>query len=152
MSNLSGGLVPGQEGGGGGPANWNTLLNKPSVFPPAAHTHPQSDIISVATYNLGNVAGNVSLNRVNGERQKASATGNVTIQVPAGGSEDDLIRLKITASGADRTLAFHANIEIPSDSGISLPKTLTSGKTYRLILAKGSTKWALVSLVGGMTD
>jgi hypothetical protein len=152
MSNLSGGLVPGQEGGGGGPADWNTLLNKPSVFPPAAHTHPQSDIIPVATHNVGNVSGNVTLNRANGEKQKAAATGNITIQVPTGGSEDDLIRLKILASGANRNLAFHANIEIPSDAGIALPKTMEAGKTYRLILAKGATKWALVSLVGGMTD
>jgi hypothetical protein len=108
--------------------------------------------LSGSTYDVGNVSGNVALNRANGEKQKAAATGNITIQVPTGGSEDDLIRLKILASGANRNLSFHANIEIPSDSGISLPKTLTAGKTYRLILAKGSTKWALVSLVGGVTD
>lgn len=30
-------------GGGGGPADWNTLLNKPATFPPSTHTHVISD-------------------------------------------------------------------------------------------------------------
>ncbi len=35
-------------------ADWNTMINKPSSFPPSAHTHVSADITDLAT--VGNVA------------------------------------------------------------------------------------------------
>lgn len=105
-----------------------------------------------APYNAGNVSGDVVFVVSDGEIQKASLTDSAVVQVPSGGSEGSELELRLTASGANRNLSFNANIEIPSDSAVSFPKTLTSGKTYIVKLKRGATKWALVTLVGGITD
>jgi hypothetical protein len=102
-----------------------------------------------APYNAGNITGNTTFNFSNGSRQKSALTGNVTLLAPTNGAEGNELRLRLTASGADRTLDFHAAILKPSDSAITLPKTLTSGKSYRVLLSHNGTAWELVSLVGG---
>lgn len=47
-------VVPILDGDGGpsGPADWDTLLNKPSTFPPSAHTHALSSLSDVAVIDL----------------------------------------------------------------------------------------------------
>lgn len=37
------------EGGSSGPADWNTLLNKPAAFPPSTHTHAQSEVTGLTS-------------------------------------------------------------------------------------------------------
>jgi len=46
-------------------------------------------------------------------------------------------------------LSFNASIKIPSDSGLTLPKTLTANELYIVVLRWNGTAWMLVSLVGG---
>ena len=111
-------------------------------FSPAAH----------APYSAGNVSGNTTFDLALGAYQKASLTAAATIQVPTGGSEGMELELRLTASGADRALSFASGISIPSDSAIAFPKTLSNGKTYIVRLRRGATKWALLSLVGGVED
>ena len=103
-------------------------------------------------YNLGTVSAS-TLTPVlsNGSFQYGLITNNVEIQVPTDSThiENNSITLSLLASGADRTIAFAAGILTPSESFITWPKTLTSGKSYvaKLIYTHGS--WVLISLVGG---
>lgn len=53
----------------------------------------------------------------------------------------------ITPSGA-QDLNF-SGISIPSDSGISLPKTLTDGNLYVVQIIWSGTIWMLVTVIGG---
>lgn len=103
---------------------------------------------SVVPTNTGNITGIVTLDATSAF-QKAALTGNVTLDAPTNGSEGKTLKLWLTASGADRTLNRDAAIKIPSDSGLALPKTLTSGKLYIVLLQHNGTNWMLVSLVGG---
>ena len=89
-------------------------------------------------------------NTKNGKSQAITLTGNVSIPKVAGpASNGDVIRLLLTASGADRTLT--SALATPSDSLVDLVngKTLTSGKTYRLVLERQASAWVVLSLVGG---
>lgn len=43
-------------GGSGGPISWDSILGKPTVFPPSAHQHPTADIVGL-TANIQNVVG-----------------------------------------------------------------------------------------------
>jgi hypothetical protein len=118
-----------QSGGGGGP-----------VTP-----------VSLAPFNAGNVTGFVTFDYNDGVFQEAFLTGNVSIQAPLNPVEGARLELWLKPSGGDRLLDFDAAISIPSDSAISLPKTLSSERFY-LVLLKASTgglTWMLTSLVGG---
>jgi hypothetical protein len=53
----------------------------------------------------------------------------------------------VTPSGA-QTLAFNG-ISIPTDSGISLPKTLTDGHLYVVQIIWSGSIWMLVTVIGG---
>ena len=103
---------------------------------------------AVAPYNAGNITGTVTLSYSNGKFQKAALTGDITLNA-SNGVEGASLRLWLTASGADRNLSFNTAVKIPSDSGISLPKTLTSGKSYIVLLQNNGSSWWLTSLVGG---
>lgn len=100
-------------------------------------------------FNAGNLTGTVTLARANGRSQKAALTGDVTLAVPTGGSDGKQIKVRLTASGADRALDLHAAILLPSASTTEFPVTLTSGKSYLLLLEHNGTAWWVVSLVGG---
>ena len=101
-------------------------------------------------YNAGNLAGpTAALDYANGLFQKAALTGNVSLNVPSSGVEGARLELWLTASGANRALDLNASIKTPTDSAISFPKTLTSGKSYDIVLRYNGSSWWLASLVGG---
>jgi len=95
---------------------------------------------------LGNITGAVTLNRASGARQNATLTGNVTLNV-SNGSDFDGLDVWLVASGVDRTVSFHANIKLPSDSGITTPLTIESGKGCRLRFEKHGTVWCLTTVL-----
>ena len=99
---------------------------------------------------LGSISGAVTLNRTSGQQQNATATGNVTVNV-SNGSDWNALDFWLIASGADRTLDMHAAIQKPSDSAISFPVTITSGKGCRVKFEKHGSTWMLVSLVKSYT-
>lgn len=100
-------------------------------------------------YNIGNVSSTFTPNMAKGRYQKATLTGDGSVGLPTNGAEGSMLRLWVTASGADRALDFSVSIKIPTDSGIVLPKTLTQNKLYVILLQRNATSWMLVSLVGG---
>ena len=97
---------------------------------------------------ISGTSGTLTLDRNNGYYQKVSITGNVTLAVPINGVEGNELKLFITAGGA-YTLSFNASISIPSDSSLTLPKTLTSGKVYIVALHNFGAFWGLQTLIGG---
>lgn len=105
--------------------------------------------VDPAPYNIGNVVGNVTPNRNNGIFQKMALTSTIELYPPSNGSEGKILKLWLTASGADRSFDLNAGIKIPSDSLITFPKTLTSGKLYIVLLQHNGTNWMLISCVGG---
>ena len=125
---------------GGSSVGWGDISGKPSEFNPS----------EPAPYAAGNITGATTFDRANGKLQKAALTGNVTLNAPSNGAEGKTLKLWLTASGADRTLNLDAAIHIPSDSALSMPKTLTSGKRYVVLLDYDGTAWSLLSLVGGV--
>jgi len=110
---------------------------------------PDSAVLEGMPYNAGNFTGTVTLDRGNGAFQKAALTGSVTLAAPVHGSEGKALKLWLKASGADRSLDLSGAIVRPSDSGVSFPKVLSSGKMYVVLLQHNGTAWMLVSLVGG---
>jgi len=97
----------------------------------------------------------LTLDLINGPRQygyTANVVNALTLAVPTGtAAEMDEINFVLQWTDGI-TLAFHANIGIPSDSAITLPKTLTQWKSYRIKLEFFGGRWNLVSLVGGFTE
>jgi hypothetical protein len=60
------------------------------------------------------------------------------------------LEMWLTPSGSNYTLDFNTgSILLPSDSALSLPKTLTANKLYIVLLKDSGTNWMLSSLVGG---
>jgi hypothetical protein len=112
-----------------------------------------SDLEESAPYSAGNVTGDITLNRDNGRYQKLTLTGATEARVfnpPTNGNEGETLTVRITDGGTDpRTLAFDAAILIPSDSGITFPKSLATSKTYKVKLEHNGTAWELQSLIGG---
>jgi hypothetical protein len=96
------------------------------------------------------LSGAVTLNRTSGQTQNGTATGNVTINV-SNGVDWDALDFWLIASGADRTLDLNAAIQKPSDSAISFPVTITSGRGCRVKFEKHGATWMLVSLVKSYT-
>lgn len=105
--------------------------------------------VNGAPYNAGNISGATTLNFTNGAFQKAALTDATTLNAPSNGAEGRRLELWLTASGADRALTLHGDIRLPSDSGLTFPKTLTSGKLYIALLRHNGSAWMLNSLVGG---
>ena len=106
----------------------------------------ESDITPV-TYTATS-SGNITLSRAFGYSQKLIIVGNTTLMSPSGGVEGNNLKLYITSSGTN-TLNFDGAIHLPTDSSVSLPKTLTSGLIYIVTLHKFSTFWGLQTLIGG---
>lgn len=123
----------------------------------SAHNAEMRDLLDVpaasvqAPYNAGaTLNGSVTLNRANGEAQKGTVTGNITsFNAPSNGVEGAKLRLRLLASGADRTFTPHAAILLASDSSLTFPKTMTSAKTYTLLFEHNGTAWMLMAFIGG---
>jgi hypothetical protein len=149
--------------GGGGPETdpvfgaWNRStgisITKSQVSDFGTYLTVETDpafIASLTPYNAGNITGSTTLNYNNGKLQKVSLTGDITLNAPSNPVEGARLEVWLTASGADRDLSLN-NIELPSDSGIGFPKTLTEGLTYIVLVRYigGGVGWVLVSCVGG---
>ena len=75
--------------------------------------------------------------------------GAITHALPADPAAGDRAKYYITLTGSSLTFNIDAAILLPSDSGLTLPKTFTSTKTYIVQFEYNGTDWMLVSLVGG---
>ena len=114
---------------------------------------------SSAAHNLGSIGSSatetLTLDLANGSRQYgyvANVVNDLTLAVPTGtAAEMDEINFVIQWTDGI-TLAFHADIGIPTDSAITLPKTLTAWRSYRIKLEFFGGWWNLVSLVGGFVE
>ena len=96
------------------------------------------------------VGANITPVITNGLYRKYSMGGDFTLKAPVTTPAEGMRwECWFTASGADRALTFDAAILIPSDSGFTSPKTLTSGKTYVVLLKYNGSAWMLTSIVGG---
>jgi hypothetical protein len=126
--------------------SWSAI----DVTPTTLSGYGITDAVRVENvFNIGNIGGAVTLNRLNGRIQKASLTNTTTLNAPSNGSEGVQLKLYLTASGANRNLTLHSDIRIPSDSTFTSPKTLESGKMYILQMEHNGSFWALTTLVGG---
>jgi hypothetical protein len=67
----------------------------------------------------------------------------------AGTFRGQRIKYHIQPDGAAIDLTINASIAIPSDSGITFPKTLADGETYIVALEWIGSKWMLTTLIGG---
>jgi hypothetical protein len=75
--------------------------------------------------------------------------GEITNALPATPTAGERAKYYITLTGSSLTFSLDAAILLPSDSGMTLPKTFTSAKTYVVLFEFNGTSWMLVSLVGG---
>lgn len=98
-------------------------------------------------YNAGTNSEVVVLDRANGIFQMLSITNNVTLDAPLGGSIGKELRLWLLTNNTNSLTM--TNISLPSDSGLTWPKTLVSNTLYVILLKHTGTKWMLNSLVGG---
>lgn len=71
-------------------------------------------------------AASLTINATGGNNRVCTATGNVLLNEPAGGSDGQLILLKVIASGAQRVVTFGAALKRPSS--ISSTLTIPSGQ------------------------
>ena len=79
----------------------------------------------------------------------AAAGSGITHILPASPATGQKAQYLVTASGADRSLNLDSAIRLPSDSALSLPKNMTSGKTYIAQFEYFGSFWGLTTLVGG---
>lgn len=79
-------------------------------------------------------ASTITPNASQGSLFRCTATGNLTLADPIGGVDGQVLRVEITASGADRTLTL---------SGITPAVTITNGSTWAGELAYDGTNWLL---------
>jgi len=87
------------------------------------HTHPLVPNPPVAlTYaaSLTPAAGD-------GNYRVVTATGDLTLNVPTGGTDGQMLRLRFIASGGSRTITFHASLRRPA----SIASTLVVASTKR---------------------
>lgn len=92
-----------------------------------------------------------TLTPITDTNSRITATGNLTINKPAAGADGDLVKLWITASGADRLLSLQNTIVVPTSSFFGSPQTIANGKKARLTLQYDATRlaWELVTFVNG---
>ena len=104
---------------------------------------------SISPFLVGDLF-SAPLSLTNGTLQSGTIHSNGTLVAPIGGINGSQLEIWMTVSGgSNQTLNFGSGILIPTDSALSLPKTLTLGKLYILKLWFNGTNWMLVSLVGG---
>jgi hypothetical protein len=79
-------------------------------------------------------------------------TGTLTVNAPSSGIDGDMVRMWITASGANRTVSINtATIVIPDSLVFVNPQTITSGKKAKLDIQYDAVraKWELSTFVNG---
>ena len=107
-----------------------------------------------APYDAGNATGDVTLDTVNGSKQKVTLTGATAARLilpPTGGAEGDYVIIRVTDGGTSpRTLGFDPAIQIPSEYYGTLPKPLGTGLSYKVRLEYDGANWELQTLVGGL--
>ena len=107
-----------------------------------------STVPTILPYTVSNTP-----NYADGAFRKCIMTGDMTLYGPTGASYGNIWNCYLTASGANRNLTFSGSILIPSDSGFTSPKLLTSNLTYIVQMRYGisisGTNWVLNSVVGG---
>ena len=98
-------------------------------------------------------AGSISagpLNCANGLFQALTMASNSTLASPTNGVLGMKLEIWLSVLGSTNlALNLDSGITLPSDSSLTLPKTLTAGKMYIMKLWYNGTNWMLVSLVGG---
>ena len=144
-------------------ANWKQILTPAAPVQSISNTDETIDVSSPS----GNVI--VSLKRtpitvtysstitptISGALsiQRIIATGDLTINIPTGGTDGANLELWITASGADRQLTLNAGIKIPTSSVFTSPQVISSGKKAKLLLQYDATlnggQWELTSFING---
>jgi hypothetical protein len=132
-------------------SEFDDLITSVGVRDSATGKIPATELdLSGVVSNIGNVSGTLTPNYSTSSWQAASLTDATTLAVPTNGTAGARLELWLTASGADRDLTLANQIVVPSDSAFVSPKTLTSGKTYIVVLrSPNGSAWWLQSLVGG---
>lgn len=97
----------------------------------------------VGFYAAGNSGTAITIDRVNGDHQAVTMTGNCTFTITAGKSKGDLLVLELTqdATGS-RTATWPANFK---KAGGSLTLTTTAGRTDMITARWDGTNWVEVS-------
>lgn len=106
-------------------------------------------VIDPPPYNAGSGSGNITLDRANGLFQKLSITNDTILLPPSNGSEGKQLRLWVTPVNTNYNLSIDSSVLVPSDSGLTWPKSLTANKLYVILLQHNGTNWMLISLIGG---
>jgi hypothetical protein len=79
-------------------------------------------------------------------------TGTLTINAPSGGVDGDMVRMWITASGADRTVILNTStLKIPTSSATPSTFTVANGSKTRVSIQYDAdrAKWEVVTVVIG---
>ena len=106
-------------------------------------------IDSIVVFDGGSVGIGFIPDCNNGNLQKYSIMGDVTLYAPTNGSIGKKIVFWITAPSSDSILSLDGAILKPSDSTFTGTKTVTANKTYIVQLQHNGAVWMLTSLVGG---
>ncbi len=110
------------------------------------YPNPTVSKTSIPLFDAGNKTGAASATLADGQLQKGASTGNITAFTITGGANGDHLEFWLKAGGAH---TFTTAYTLPSDSAVTFPKTLTSGKTYVFLFKFIDGAWRVVSLVGG---
>lgn len=110
---------------------WKSLADAIAAIVPAGGSTAPTELTPSAAVKFGAAAGS-----------------GITDVLPATPTSGDRAKYYITPNGA-QTLTLDAAIHVPTDSGITLPKTLTSGKTYIVVFEYVVAQWGLSVVEGG---
>ena len=134
---------------------WANVSGKPTIIPDAAGSiaedgkqYARQDGAWAEVAAGGSTAPEVIASTSSVKFGAAAGTG-ITKVLPATPAAGDKAKYYITLTGSSKTFDRDAAILLPSDSGLTLPKTFTSTKTYIVLFEFNGTSWMLVSLVGG---
>ena len=138
--------------GSTGAVTYNNVNNRPNVMIMSGSNYGpiNGGPEPTAPCNAGTLVTTGTLNRAYGSFQYSIITTSGTLISPINGvSGAELTVWVNNTSGSTKTLSLDSNILLPSDAGLSLPKTLTAGNMYVVKLWYNGTKWMLISLMGG---
>lgn len=91
-------------------------------------------------------ASSLTLNATAGNSRICTATGDLTLNVPASGADGQVIRLRVIGSGGSRVVTFAAGLKRPS--GIASTLTVGSGLRGDVLLAYESAYgWTVLAAV-----
>jgi hypothetical protein len=79
-----------------------------------------------------------------GNYRVVAATGNLTLNAPSGGTDGQMLRIRVIASGASRTVTFDAGLRRPTAIGSSL--VIGSGKRGDIgLLYEAADGWTVLA-------